>query len=71
MKERIVRAVAGIFMLASITLTYFVSINWLWLGVFVGVNLLQSSFTKFCPLDFFLDQFGVGKNDAAAKKSCC
>lgn len=71
MKERIVRAVAGIFMLASITLTYFVSINWLWLGVFVGVNLLQSSFTKFCPLDFFLDKFGVGKDETTAKKSCC
>lgn len=71
MKERIVRAVAGTFMLASITLTYLVSIHWLWLGVFVGVNLLQSSFTKFCPLEFFLDKFGVDRHDGAAKKSCC
>ena len=59
MSERIVRAVAGTFVLASVLLTYFVSINWLWLGVFVGVNLLQSSVTKFCPLEKILDAVGV------------
>lgn len=59
MKERIVRAVAGTLVLASILLTYLVSMNWLWLGVFVGVNLLQSSFTKFCPLEKILDAMGV------------
>ena len=61
MRERIVRAVAGSFMLISILLTYFVSINWLWLGVFVGVNLLQSSLTKWCPLNYILDACGVEK----------
>ena len=61
MRERIVRAVAGTIVLASIVLTYFVNINWLWLGVFVGVNLLQSSFTKFCPLEKILDAAGVEK----------
>lgn len=64
MKERIVRAVAGIIVLASISLAYFVNINWLWLGVFVGLNLLQSAFTKFCPLEFILKALGV-KNDPA------
>ena len=59
MRERIVRAVAGSFMLISILLTYYVSINWLWLGVFVSVNLLQSSLTKWCPLNYILDAFGV------------
>ena len=54
MKERIVRAVAGAFVLTSISLAYFVNMNWIWLGVFVGVNLLQSSFTKFCPLEKIL-----------------
>ncbi len=49
MKERIVRAVAGSLVLMSIVLTNTVNINWIWLAVFVGVNLLQSSFTKFCP----------------------
>lgn len=59
MRERIVRAVAGSLVLVSLALTYFVSLNWLWLGVFVGVNLLQSSFTKFCPLEKILDTVGV------------
>ena len=62
MRERIVRAVAGALVLASIVLAYFVSMNWLWLGVFVGVNLLQSSLTKFCPLEKILDAFNVKGN---------
>jgi hypothetical protein len=61
MRERIVRAVAATFVLVSVLLTYYVNINWLWLGVFVGVNLLQSSFTKFCPLEKILDAVGVEK----------
>jgi uncharacterized membrane protein YuzA (DUF378 family) len=61
MKEGIVRAVAGTIVIVSIGLAYFVNINWLWLGVFVGFNLLQSSFTKFCPLETILDYFGVKK----------
>jgi hypothetical protein len=36
-----------------------VNINWLWLGVFLGVNLLQSAFTKFCPLELILKAAGV------------
>jgi hypothetical protein len=54
MKERIIRAVAGTFVLTSIALAYLVNVNWIWLGVFVGVNLLQSAFTKFCPLEKIL-----------------
>jgi Protein of unknown function (DUF2892) len=61
MRERIVRAVAGTFVLVSIILAYYVHINWIWLGVFVGVNLLQSAFTKFCPLEIILDKAGVKK----------
>jgi uncharacterized membrane protein YuzA (DUF378 family) len=64
MKERMVRAVAGIIVLISVMLTCFVNINWLWLGVFVGVNLLQSSFTKFCPLEKILDAFGVKEDNS-------
>ena len=63
MKERIVRAVAGTFVLASIALSYYVSTNWLWLGVFVGVNLVQSSFTKFCPLELILCVLKLQKAD--------
>ena len=59
MRERIVRMVAGSFVLISITLAYFVNINWIWFTAFVGLNLLQSSFTKFCPLEKILDKAGV------------
>ena len=59
MRERIVRAVAGSLVLISIVLTNTVSTNWIWLAVFVGANLLQSSFTKFCPLEKILDAAGV------------
>jgi len=62
MKERIVRAVAGTFVLSSIVLAQWVSIHWLWLGIFVGANLLQSSVTKFCPLEMILNRFGVESN---------
>jgi len=59
MRERIVRAVAGTMVLVSITLAFYVNIQWLWLTAFVGANLLQSSFTKFCPLEIILDKAGV------------
>lgn len=60
MKERIVRAVAGIIVLVSISLAYFVNLHWLWVTAFVGLNLLQSAVTKFCPLEMILDKLGVG-----------
>lgn len=59
MRERVVRAVAGTMVLISITLAYVVSIYWLGLAAFVGLNLLQSSFTLFCPLEIILDKAGV------------
>lgn len=59
MKERIVRAVAGTMVLISIALAFTVNINWLWLGAFVGLNLLQSAFTRFCPLELILKAAGV------------
>jgi hypothetical protein len=59
MRERIVRAVAGTFVLTSFALAVFLDINWMWLGIFVGANLLQSSFTNFCPLEKLLVLAGV------------
>ena len=59
MRERIVRAVAGTFVLASFALATFLDINWMWLGIFVGANLLKSSFTNFCPLEKLLVLAGV------------
>ncbi len=59
MRERIIRAVAGSMVLISALITFTVSINWLWLAVFVGFNLLQSSVTGFCPLEKILILFKV------------
>lgn len=47
--ERAVRILAGIVVLASLALAHWVSPHWLWLTVFVGLNLLQSGFTNWCP----------------------
>lgn len=58
-KEYIIRLVAGMMVLIGITLAYFVSTTWLLLPAFVSVNLIQSTFTKFCPLEFFLDKKNV------------
>jgi hypothetical protein len=63
MKERIVRAVAGSMVLISVTLALFVNIYWLGLAAFVGLNLLQSSFTRFCPLELILDKAGVDRKE--------
>ena len=47
--ERALRLMAGLVILLSILLAHFFTVNWLWLTAFVGVNLLQSSFTGWCP----------------------
>jgi hypothetical protein len=59
MRERIIRSVAGTLVLVSIALAYFVSINWLLLTAFVGLNLFQSSITKWCLMDYILKKFKV------------
>ncbi|HAL40126.1 MAG TPA: DUF2892 domain-containing protein [Polaromonas sp.] len=62
--NRMVRMFAGIFILISLALgvpesPLFVSKYFLWFTVFVGANLLQSSFTQFCPLELILKKLGV------------
>lgn len=47
--ERALRLMAGIVTLLSLALAYYVSHYWLWLTAFVGLNLLQSAFTNWCP----------------------
>jgi hypothetical protein len=59
MKNRIVRAVAGSFILISLILAIYVDMNWLWFTAFVGVNLLQSSFTRWCLMETILEKLGV------------
>ena len=61
MRERIVRTVAGTFVLISLALAFWVSNYWLWFTAFVGVNLIQSSFTGFCPLEKILDKLNIAK----------
>lgn len=60
----IVRLFAGFFVLLSIALgmegsPLFLDVNWLWLAVFIGVNLFQSAFTKICPLEVVLKAAGI------------
>jgi hypothetical protein len=59
MKNRIVRAVAGTFILISLLLSIYVNLNWLWFTAFVGANLLQSSITKWCLMEDILDKFST------------
>jgi hypothetical protein len=59
MKNRIIRAIAGSFVLISILLSIYVNPNWLWFTAFVGANLLQSSITKWCLMEDILAKLGV------------
>ena len=60
--QLIVRRFAGAFVLLSLLLAHFHSEYWLWFTAFVGFNLLQSSFTNFCPLEMALRKVGVGRD---------
>ena len=57
--DRWVMRFAGTVVLVSLLLAHFVSPAWLWLTVFVGANLLQASFTGFCPLATVLKRLGI------------
>ena len=54
MINRLIRAVAGTFILLSVLLGMYVNENWYWFTLFVGANLLQSSFTKWCLMEDIL-----------------
>ncbi len=57
--DRYVRLIAGVFVLASLALGYWVSPYWYLFTAFVGLNLLQSAFTNWCPAMTFLRKLGV------------
>lgn len=62
--ERAIRVIAGTFILASLALgveasPLFVSRHFLWLTAFVGLNLFQSGFTRFCPMENILRRAGL------------
>jgi hypothetical protein len=56
--DRMVMAIAGSFILLSLALAHWHSPNWLWFTAFVGANLLQASFTGFCPMAIILKRLG-------------
>lgn len=64
--DRIIRRFAGTFVLISLALGWWVSSAWFLFTAFVGVNLLQSSFTAFCPLERMLGRFGIAGCQARA-----
>ena len=66
--HRIVRIIAGTFILLSLALgveasPLFHHVNWLWFTVFVGANLLQSGITRWCLMDQILTKLGVSTTE--------
>jgi hypothetical protein len=65
--ENAVRAMAGTMILISLALAHWVSPYWLFLTLFVGVNLLQSAFTGFCPASNIVRKLGIAKDPCSAE----
>ncbi len=66
------RAIAGTFILASVALGHWVHPAFFLFTAFVGANLLQSGFSKWCPMITILRKAGLGDTSPApAKASCC
>jgi hypothetical protein len=57
--ERYIRMAAGAFVMVSLALGYWVHHGWFFYTAFVGLNLFQSAFTGFCPLELILRRCGV------------
>jgi hypothetical protein len=57
--QRLLRAIAGFFVIASVILARYHSLYWLLFTGFVGLNLLQSAFTNWCPMMSILKKLGV------------
>jgi len=69
--ERAIRIMAGSFILISLALgvegsPLFVSKNFLWFTAFVGANLFQSGFTRFCPAELIMVKLGMKRADGAS-----
>jgi len=65
--DRVLRGIAGFFILLSVALAYFHSPYWLLFTAFVGLNLFQSAFTNWCLMMNILRWLGVGERAS----SCC
>lgn len=66
--ERALRMIAGIVVMASVALGYFVNPNWYWFTAFVGLNLFQSAFTNWCPMMVVLRKFGINSCEMAPSR---
>ena len=62
--DKAVLAFAGIMILLSLSLAYFVSPLWLWFTAFIGLNMLQSAFTGFCPAAMIFRKLGLKPGNA-------
>jgi len=58
-RERVIRGIAGTFVLGSLVLGHWVNPYWFLFTAFVGLNLLQSSVTKWCLMDDILKKVGL------------
>ena len=61
MLHRMIKGIAGSFILISLALSIYVNQNWLWFTAFVGANLFQSSLTNWCLMEGILKKLGVKK----------
>jgi hypothetical protein len=61
--ERYLRGIAGSFVFVSVVLAHYHSQYWLFFTGFMGLNLLQSAFTNWCPMITILKKLGVGSQD--------
>jgi len=67
--DRAIFAFAGVMILLSVTLAYFVNPYWLLLTAFVGLNMLQAAFTGFCPAALILSKLGLPFGAAFCEKN--
>lgn len=69
--DNAVRAFAGAMVLISLALTWYVSHYFVWLTVFIGFNLIQSSFTGICPAATVMKKLGIGRGGDGASCNRC
>lgn len=67
--ENALRSIAGVFILLSLALTHYVSPWWMLFTAFIGLNLLQSGFTKWCPMIWILKKAGMRNEGVSGSPS--
>jgi len=65
--ERYLRGIAGFFILLSLVLAYYINEKWLFFTAFIGLNLLQSAFTDWCPMMTVLKKLKVKRGSHKTK----